>query len=96
MKNVVVPVRLGTALVADVDKLVEKGVYASRGEALREGVRMMLRSQPKFVMGDIVQELREYREKEWADALKQANGDEKKAWHAIVQRANKKAEEWGF
>lgn len=43
MKNVCL--RLPDKLMEDIDGLVEKGVYASRTEALREGARMLLRMQ---------------------------------------------------
>jgi Arc/MetJ-type ribon-helix-helix transcriptional regulator len=37
--------RLPDKLIEDIDVLVDRGVYASRTEALREGARMLLRMQ---------------------------------------------------
>lgn len=43
--------RLPDRILEDIDELVEKGVYASRTEALREGARIILRTQIGSLQG---------------------------------------------
>lgn len=40
-----ISLRLPDRILEDIDALVEKGIYASRTEALREGARIILRTQ---------------------------------------------------
>lgn len=94
--NIVMPVRLGKGLVIEVDNLVKKGEYSSRSEVLREALRLLIRSQPKYAVGDIVKELAEYRAIEWQQALKQARGNKGKAAEIIGKKANDTAKAWGL
>ncbi len=43
--------RFPDRLLEEIDKLVERGEYASRTEALREAARMLLRSQIGMIPG---------------------------------------------
>jgi len=42
MKEKTVPVRLPEKLVTEIDKLVERGLFLSRSEALRYGARILV------------------------------------------------------
>lgn len=41
-KRVIVPVPLPEGLVRKIDELVKRGIFSSRAEALRYGVRLLL------------------------------------------------------
>lgn len=51
-----VPVSLPSELVADLDELVETGVFSSRSEALRYGARLVLREQRLARLHDVTEE----------------------------------------
>ncbi len=46
-----ISLRLPSKILEEIDALVEKGVYASRTEALREGARLLLRAQTGSLQG---------------------------------------------
>jgi Arc/MetJ-type ribon-helix-helix transcriptional regulator len=46
-----VSLRFPDRLLEEIDKLVERGEYASRTEALREAARLLLRSQIGMIPG---------------------------------------------
>jgi Arc/MetJ-type ribon-helix-helix transcriptional regulator len=46
-----ISLRLPDRILEDIDALVEKGIYASRTEALREGARIILRTQIGSLQG---------------------------------------------
>ena len=46
-----ISLRLPNRILEDIDALVEKGIYASRTEALREGARIILRTQIGSIPG---------------------------------------------
>jgi len=46
-----ISLRLPDRILEEIDALVEKGVYASRTEALREGARIVLRAQTGSIPG---------------------------------------------
>lgn len=48
-----VPVSLPSELVADLDELVEAGVFSSRSEALRYGARLVVREQRLVRLHDV-------------------------------------------
>lgn len=45
MKTVVLPLRLPTKLLEEIDYLVKAGLYESRSEALRDAVRRLIESR---------------------------------------------------
>ena len=50
-----VPVRLSSALLADLDELVQHGVYRSRASAIRAGIEAIVKAeQQRRVDGQIV------------------------------------------
>lgn len=51
-----VPVSLPAELVANLDELVETGVFSSRSEALRYGARLVLREQRLARLHDVTDE----------------------------------------
>ncbi len=57
-----IQVRLPEAQVAKLDQLVKQGRYASRSEAVRDGLRQLLDFQIPNT-GDSVAEIREIRQK---------------------------------
>jgi len=50
-----ISLRLPRKILEEIDALVEKGVYASRTEALREGARLLLRMQTGSLKGSPVE-----------------------------------------
>ena len=50
-----ISLRLPRKILEEIDALVEKGVYASRTEALREGARLLLRMQTGSLRGSPVE-----------------------------------------
>jgi len=46
-----ISLRLPDRILEEIDALVEKGIYASRTEALREGARIILRTQVGSLSG---------------------------------------------
>jgi len=50
-----ISLRLPSKILEEIDALVEKGVYASRTEALRDGARLLLRMQTGSLPGKPVE-----------------------------------------
>jgi len=50
-----ISLRLPRRILEEIDALVEKGVYASRTEALREGARLLLRMQIGSLKGSPIE-----------------------------------------
>jgi len=46
-----ISLRLPDKILKELDELVEKGLYANRTEALREGARILLRAQTSSLQG---------------------------------------------
>lgn len=46
-----ISLRLPDTILQEIDALVEKGIYANRTEALREGARLLLRAQTGSLPG---------------------------------------------
>jgi Arc/MetJ-type ribon-helix-helix transcriptional regulator len=50
-----ISLRLPDRIIQEIDALVEKGLYASRTEAMREGARLLLRAQTGSLPGKPVE-----------------------------------------
>lgn len=61
MKKETIPVRLEGALVESLEELVKTGIYSSKSEAIREGLRLLsekhgIKITPAFYFRSIVKE----------------------------------------
>ncbi|MFH0971981.1 MAG: ribbon-helix-helix domain-containing protein [Candidatus Micrarchaeota archaeon] len=79
MNNTVVlpPIKIGRKFVEDLDEFVKAGYFRSRSEAVRDAVKMMVVDlRKKAIIKEAVQATRAARREMWAEALKEAKGDD--------------------
>ncbi|MEM2104054.1 MAG: ribbon-helix-helix domain-containing protein [Candidatus Bathyarchaeia archaeon] len=78
-------VRLTEDLIKMVDRLVERGIYSSRSEAVRDAVRkLVVESEIGSLAANktekaSVELVKEVRRKVWRECLEEAGGDKEKA-----------------
>lgn len=61
MKKEIIPVKFEGALVESLEQLVETGIYSSKAEAIREGLRLLsekhgIKITPAFYFRSVVKE----------------------------------------
>jgi metal-responsive CopG/Arc/MetJ family transcriptional regulator len=109
MNSVIVPVRFPKKDVAYFDRMVKKGYFVSRGDAIKtyahKGIDGELwaawqnflkageKVKDKYPGKTSVEIAREARQELWQEYLDRANGDEEKAATMLMDLADKRAEE---
>lgn len=87
-----VQIRLTGDLIKMVDRLVERGLYSSRSEAVRDAVRKLVVESEigslaeKRAEKTSVELVKEVRGKIWRECLEEAGGDRKRALEILERR----------
>jgi len=87
-----VQIRLTEDLIRMVDRLVERGIYSSRSEAVRDAVRKLV---VESEIGSLAEKrtektsaelVKDFRGKIWKDCLEEAGGDRKRALEILERK----------
>jgi len=87
-----VQIRLTEDLIKMVDRLVKRGIYSSRSEAVRDAVRKLVvereigRLAEKRAEKTSVELVKDVRGKIWRECLEEAGGDRKRALEILERR----------
>jgi len=87
-----VQIRLTEDLIKMVDRLVERGIYSSRSEAVRDAVRKLVVESEIGSLAEkgaekaSVELVKEVRGKIWRECLEEAGGDRKRALEILERR----------
>jgi len=85
-------VRLTGDLIKMVDRLVERGIYSSRSEAVRDAVRKLIVESEVGSLAEkktekaSVELVKEVRKKIWRECLEDAGGDKEKALRILERK----------
>lgn len=85
-------VRLTKDLIKMIDRLVKRGIYSSRSEAVRDAVRKLVVESEigslaeKKTEKTSVELVKEVREKVWRECLKEAGEDREKALRILERK----------
>jgi len=85
-------IRLTEDLIRMVDRLVERGIYNSRSEAVRDAVRKLVVESEigslaeKRTEKTSIELVKEVRRKIWKECLKEAGGDKERALEILERK----------
>ncbi|MCK4327009.1 MAG: ribbon-helix-helix protein, CopG family [Candidatus Diapherotrites archaeon] len=82
------PIKIGRQMLERLDELVEKGSYRSRSDAVRHAIAFIVRDYEASmkVREEAVQMVRKARKEIDEECLKEAGGDEEKAWEIFIKK----------